>query len=129
MRGLVSGCIRQISALTSHVDGITELLTKLLDKDHASAVSLQVSLVGSLTALAETLDLMSRISPEPLATDYRRRCIAPIMRAIEIAHGLGREDFAVVGMFIVVRCIKRAKRLPSNNPELFRSRSSGCRLY
>ena len=102
MGELASNCHGLISTLTSHVDGLTKLLTELSTKDHASAVSSRSSLVKSLTALAEILDLMSRISSEPNATDYRRRCIAALMRAVELIHGLGHEDFTIIGVFLGV---------------------------
>ena len=97
---LASNCLELIPTLTSHVDGLTKFLTG----DHANAVSVQSSLVISLTALAEILDLMSGISPEPLATDYRHRSTAALMRAVEVVHGLDQDDFLVVGLFLAVGC-------------------------
>ena len=102
MRELANNCQGLISLLTPHIDGLTKLLTELPTKDHAGAVSLRSSLIKSLTALAEMLDLMSSISHEPTATDHRRRCIAALMRAIEVAHGLAPEDFTIIGVFLGV---------------------------
>ena len=99
---LATNCLRFISTLTSHVDGLTKLLAELPDEDHTNAVSLGCCLVMSLTALAEILDLMSRVSPEPLATDYQRRCIVVLMRAVEVVHGLGQDDFLIIGLFLAV---------------------------
>jgi len=56
-----------------------------------------------LTAPAETHDLISCISPDPLATDYRRQCIAVQMRAVDAVHGLSHEDFTIIGVFLGVR--------------------------
>jgi hypothetical protein len=50
------------------------------------------------------LDLMSRISPEPLATDYQRQSIVALMRAVEVVHELGQNDFLVIGLFLAVGC-------------------------
>lgn len=100
---LANNCLRLITVVTSHVDGLTKFLTEASNKDHASAVSARSSLIKSLTALAETLDLMSRISLEPAATDYRRQCIAALMRAVDVVRGLGHDDFAITGAFLGVR--------------------------
>lgn len=101
MGALANNCLRLLPTLTSNVDGLTKSLTET--EDHTSAVSLRSSLFESSTALAEILGLMWRISPEPLETDYRRRCIAALMRAVEVIHRLGQDDFLVVGLFIAVR--------------------------
>ena len=101
---LVTNCLRLIPTITSHVDGLTKLLAELPDEDHANAVSLRSSLVKSLTGLAEILDLTSRISPPPLATDHQRRCILVLMRAVEFVHGLGQDDYLIIGLFLAVRC-------------------------
>jgi len=116
--GFAESCIGLISTLTSHIDGLTKLLTELPSKDEAGAGSLRASLVTSLTALSETLDLMSRISHEPLATDYRHRSIAVLMRAIDIVHGLGHKGFTIIGTFLGVRCPQLGQQLSLNNPEL-----------
>jgi len=92
-----------VSTLDSHIEGLTKLLTELSTKDHPSAVSLRSSLVKSSTALAEILDLVSRISTEPSATDFRRQCIAALMRAVEVVHSLRHEDFTIIGVFLGVR--------------------------
>jgi len=118
MGGLTSSCLGLISTLTSHVDGLTELSTGPLNKDRASAVSLRSSLVNSLAALAEMLDLMSRISPEPLGTDYRRQCIAALTRAVKAVHELGHEEFTAIGTFLGVRRPRPGQLLSFNNPEL-----------
>ena len=60
---------------------------------------------------------MSRISPEPLAADYRRQSIAVLMRAIDIIRGLGQEGFTLIGTFLGVRRHKLGQQL-SYNPEL-----------
>ena len=106
MGELATSCLRLISTLSPHIDGLTKLFTELPTKDQASVVSSRSSLAKSLTALAEIYDLMSRISPEPIATDYRRRCIAALLRAIEVVHGLGHEGFSIMGAFLGVRCPK-----------------------
>jgi len=103
MGDLANNCVGLIPTLTSHIKGLTERLAEPSNKDHASAVSSRSSLVESLTALAETHDLMSRISPDPLATDYRRQCIAAQMRAVDAVHGLSHEDFTIIGAFLGVR--------------------------
>jgi len=118
MGGLAERCLGLISTLTSHVDGVTNLLTELPSNDNAGAGSLRGSLVSSLTAVAETLDLMSRISPEPLATDYRRQSIAALMRAVDVVHGLGHRGFTVIGTYLGVRCPKLGQRLSLNSAEL-----------
>jgi len=118
MGGLANNCLGLISTLASHVDGLTELSTGPLNKDRANAVSLRSSLVNSLAALAEVLDLMSRISPEPLATDYQRQCIAALTRAAKAVHGLGHEGFTAVGTFFGVRWPRPGQLLSFNNPEL-----------
>ena len=82
---------------------MTKLLTELPDNGDAGAGSLRGSLALSLASLAGILDLMSRISPEPLAADYRRQSITALMRAIDIIHGLGREGFTLIGTFLGVR--------------------------
>ena len=131
MGGLANSCLRMISTLNSHIDGLTELLANLTSEDRASAASLQASLVKSLTSLAEILDLMSRISPEPLATDYRRQCITALMRTIEIIHGL-KQDFAIVGTFLGVRFLSLGQSIIPGPPRIdsgFRSRSSDYRFY
>ena len=102
MGELTNKCLGLISTLTSHIDGLTKFLTEVSTKDHASAVSSRSSLVKSLTALAGLLDLMSRIAPEPIATEHRRRCITALMRAVELVHGLGHDDFAIIGIFLGV---------------------------
>jgi hypothetical protein len=103
MGALANGCLGLISRLTPHVEGLTELITESSNEDQASAVSSQSSLVESLTALAEMFDLISRISPEPLVTDYRTRCIATLLEAIKIIHRLGHDDYFIVGPFLGVR--------------------------
>ena len=130
MGELTSKCIRLVSTLTSHVDGLTKLLAELSNKDHEGAISSRSSLVKSLTALAEILDLMSRISHESVATDYRRQCITALVRAIELVHGMGPDDFTSAGLFLGVRNL--INELSLNNPKLtrlFRSRSTGCRPF
>ena len=112
--GFADGCIGLISKLTSHVDGLTKLLTELPSKDEAGAGSLRASLDTSLTALSEILDLMSRISHEPLATDYRHQSIAVLMRAIDVVHGLGHKGFTIIGTFLGVRCPKLGQQLSLN---------------
>ena len=127
---LMNNCYGLISSLDSHVEGLTKFLTELSIKDYPSAVSLRSSLVKSSTALAEILDLMSRISTEPTATDYRRRCIAALMRAVEVVRGLRHEDFTIIGVLLGVRNQSNDYPLITlNRPRLFRSRSSGCRPY
>ena len=111
MQDLTNSYLGLISTLTPHINGVTELLTKLTNKDHASEVSLQVSLIQSLTALADTLDLMARVSPEPLATEYRRECIMALMRTIEDVRGLGHEDVTVIGTFLGVRCSRMGQTI------------------
>ena len=110
MGELAGSCHALISTFNSHIDGVIKLITELSTGDRASAVSSRSSLIQSLTALAELFDLMSRISPEPIATDYRRQCIAALMRAIEVVHSLGHGDFTVIGAFFVVR--NRANNYP-----------------
>lgn len=100
---LANSCLGLISILTSHIDGLAKLFAGPPSEDHANAVLSRSILVESLTALAEMFDLMSRISPEPLATDYRRQCIATLTRAVEVVHGLRREDFHIVEAFLGVR--------------------------
>lgn len=102
MGELANKCIGLVSTLTSHVEGLTKLLAELSNKGHQGAVSSRSSLVESLTALAEILDLMSRISHEPVATDYRRQCITTLVRAIEVVHGLGPDDFTNTGVLLGV---------------------------
>ena len=102
MRELMNSCQGLISMLTSHVNGLTKLLMELPTKDHPGAVSLRSSLIKSLTALAEMHDHMSSISHEPIATDHRQRCIAALMRAIEVIHSLAPEDFTIIGVFFGV---------------------------
>ena len=51
-------------------------------------------------------DLMSRISPEPLATDYRRKFITALMRAVEVVHGMGHDDSLVVELFLAVSSLE-----------------------
>ena len=99
----MNNCHGLVSTLDSHIEGLTKLLTELSTKDHPSAVSLGSSLVKSLTALTEILDLMSRISNEPNATDFRRQCIAALMRAVKVVHSLRHEDFTIIGVFLGVR--------------------------
>jgi hypothetical protein len=101
MGELTSNCLVLISTITSHVDGLTKLLAELSVGDHVSVVSSRSSLAKSLTALAELHDLISRISPKPIVTDYRRRCIAALMRAVDVFHGLRHEDF-IIGVFLGV---------------------------
>lgn len=103
MGELANKCIGLVSTLTSHIEGLTKLLAELSNKDHGGAVSSQSSLVKSLTALAEILDLMSSISHEPVATDYRRQCIAALLRAIEVVRGLSPDDFTSTGLLLGVR--------------------------
>ena len=114
----MNSCLGLIPTLISHVKGLEGLFAELGGKDLASAVTLRASLVKSLTALAEILDLMSRISPEPLTTDYRRHSIAALTRAVGVVHGLGHEDFTSIGTFLGVGCHELGQRLSLNNPEL-----------
>lgn len=100
----MNSCLGLMPTLISHVEGVGELLNELGGKDIASAVSLRASLIMSLTSLAETLDLMSRFSSEPLTTDYRRQSVAALTRAIGIVQGLGHDDFTIIGTFLGVGC-------------------------
>jgi hypothetical protein len=102
MGELASNCLILISTVTSHVDWLTKLLAELSAGDHASVVSSRSSLAKSLTVLAELHDLESHITPELIATGYRRRYIAALMRAVDVVHGLCHEDFTVVGAFLGV---------------------------
>ena len=103
MGELTKKCLGLIPTLTSHVNGLITFLAEASTKDHASTVSPRSSLVKSLTALAELLDLMSRISPEHIAIDHRRQCIAGLIHAVKLVHGLDHEDFAIIGIFFGVR--------------------------
>ena len=103
---LVNSCHALILTLTSHVEGLTKFLAELPAENHGNAASSRSSLIESLTALAEMLDLMWRISPEPLATDYRRRCIVALMRAVEVVHGVIHGDLLVIGLFLAVRYLE-----------------------
>ena len=105
---LANSCVGLISTLTSHVDGLTKLLTGPSSEDRATAVSFRSSLVQSLTALAEILDLLSRISPGTIAADYRRQCIGSLMQAVGVVRGLDHGDFLNVGAFLGVRRLNRA---------------------
>ena len=98
----------RLGLISIHVGVLTKLLTELPKEDHASAVSLRSSLVQSSTAIAELHDLVSRISPEPLATDHRRRSVAALMGAIDVVHQLGQEDLTAIGLFFGVRHPNRA---------------------
>ena len=118
MGGLANSCPGLISTLTSHVDEVAEFLARMSNKDRATAGSLRATLITSLAALTEILELMSRISLEPLATDYRRESIAVLMRAVEVVKGLGHEDITVVGTFLGVRCLQLGHRLSSNSSKL-----------
>lgn len=100
---LANNCLRLVSVLTSHVDGLAKIPPQLQNEDQAGSAGLRSSLAESLTALAEMYDLMSRISPEPLATEYRRRCIVDLMRAVEVVHGLGHDNLIAVGLGLAVR--------------------------
>lgn len=106
MGELAKGCPGLASTINSHIEGLTALVTELSNKNPASALSSRSSLVESLTALAETLDLMARISPEPLASNYRHQGVAALVRAIDDLHWFSHEDFTVVGIALGVRCSK-----------------------
>lgn len=111
MGTLTNSCLGLIHTLTSHVEGLTKVLAGLSNEDRGNEVLLRSSLVESLTALAEMFDLMSRISPEPLATDHRRQCIATLIRATGAVSGLGHNDFHIIEMFYVVRFHKPGRKL------------------
>ena len=113
MTTLTNSCIGLIHTLTSHVEGLTKLLAGLSNDDRANEVLSRSSLIESLTALAEMFDLMSRISPEPLATDHRRQCIATLIRATGVVSGLVHDDFHIIEMFHAVRFHKQGQ-----NPSL-----------
>ena len=100
---LETSCLGLISVLTPHIDGLAKLFSGPSSEDHPNAVLLRSIVVESLTALAEIFDLMSRISPEPLATNYRRQCIATLTQAVEVVRGLQREDFHIVEASLGVR--------------------------
>ena len=72
------------------------------NEDRASAVSARSSVIELLTALAEMFDLMSRISLEPHMTDYRRRCIVTLLRAIKDIQRVNHDDYFVAGVFLGV---------------------------
>ena len=96
MGELAGNCHALISTLTFHVGGVEKFLTE----GYASQMSLEYSLIQPLTALAELLDLMSRISLEPISTDYRRQCIAALMRATGVVHSLNYGGFTIIGAFL-----------------------------
>ncbi|KAF9653337.1 hypothetical protein BDM02DRAFT_1892850 [Thelephora ganbajun] len=125
MEGPANSCLELISTLNSHIDALTKLLTELSNKDHASAVSSRSSLVESLTALAEIHEFMSRISLEPLATEYRRQCVMTLMRAVEVTHGLGPEDFMIIGAFLGISLKRLSTLLNSTINQLYRTPIEG----
>lgn len=122
---LTNSCIGLIHTLTSHVEGLTKLLAGLSNDDRANEVLSRSSLVESLTALAEMFDLMSRISPEPLATDHRRQCIATLIRATGVVSGLVHDDFHIIEMFHAVSLRRLSTLLDSTIGRLYRTPIDG----